>query len=520
MAGICALGLYARTLAPGLTWAHSGSDGGDFLAAALTGGVPHPSGYPTYQLLLRAAIALFPGDPARMGNWLSAACAAGAVALLAALAQRMLAAWSRNGPAQVGLVATAAALTWAASPILWGQAVITEVYTLNALALVVLLMLLWRWHEATVAGQPDWPWLAGAGLTLGLGLGNHLSLGLILPGAAAWLWSGRREAGRSLAGSVLAAAVGLALGLSVYAYLPWAAAASPPINWEDPRTIQDFWRLVSGQIYRGLVFGVPWAYLPGRLAAWMSEALRQFGGPWGALLVLAGLWRIDRHDHAWWRATGLIVLAYSVYAVAYNTPDSFVYLIPAWCAAALWLAAGLDWLLDAVPAALSRRFGAGGKGSLASRTLSAALLALLLLVPVISAVRFWPENDLTREHEASQFVTEALASAAPRAVILTAGDDTTFALWYAVYGLGQRPDVAVVNVNLIMFDWYRRTLAERHPDLGAAMDNVSRPQLDRFLTAVAAERPLYRTDELNTALPGLVEERVGVLVRLSKPADK
>ena len=53
--------------------------------------MPHPSGYPTYQLLLRAAIALFPGEPARAGNWLSALCAAAAVALFADLAGRMLA---------------------------------------------------------------------------------------------------------------------------------------------------------------------------------------------------------------------------------------------------------------------------------------------------------------------------------------------------------------------------------------------------------------------------------------------
>ena len=72
LAGLAALVLYARTLAPGLTWAHHAADGGDLLAAALVGGVPHPSGYPTYQLLLRTAVALFPGEPARAGNWLSA----------------------------------------------------------------------------------------------------------------------------------------------------------------------------------------------------------------------------------------------------------------------------------------------------------------------------------------------------------------------------------------------------------------------------------------------------------------
>ena len=215
LAGLAALVLYARTLAPGLTWAHHAADGGDLLAAALVGGVPHPSGYPTYQLLLRTAIALFPGEPARAGNWLSALCAAAAVALCADLAGRMLARIDPRGaaPGWSGLAALAAALTWAASPILWGQAVVTEVYALNALTVVGLLWLLWRWREAVDAGTlgqrkwPEgWPWLAGAGAVLGLGLGNHLTLLLMLPGAAIWLWAGRRAAGRPLARELLARA--------------------------------------------------------------------------------------------------------------------------------------------------------------------------------------------------------------------------------------------------------------------------------------------------------------------------
>ena len=197
LAGTLTLSLYALTLAPGLTWAHSGADGGDLLAAALTRGVPHPSGYPTYLLLLTAVTALFPGEPARAGNWLSAACAAMAVALLTDLAGRMLvrlsAARQVAASRRAGIVALAAGLAWAASPTLWGQAVITEVYTLNALAVSALLWLLWRWREAVDAGQSGRPWLILGGLTLGLGLGNHLTLLLLTPAAGIWLWAGRGQ---------------------------------------------------------------------------------------------------------------------------------------------------------------------------------------------------------------------------------------------------------------------------------------------------------------------------------------
>ena len=47
------MAVYLASLAPGLTWANFGADGGDLIAAAATGGVAHPTGYPFYLLLAR-----------------------------------------------------------------------------------------------------------------------------------------------------------------------------------------------------------------------------------------------------------------------------------------------------------------------------------------------------------------------------------------------------------------------------------------------------------------------------------
>lgn len=44
--------LYWLTLAPHATWANLGSDSGELIAVAVVRGVPHPTGYPTYLLLL------------------------------------------------------------------------------------------------------------------------------------------------------------------------------------------------------------------------------------------------------------------------------------------------------------------------------------------------------------------------------------------------------------------------------------------------------------------------------------
>lgn len=44
--------VFLFSLAPGLTWAHQGADGGELVTAAVVNGVPHPPGYPLYMLLL------------------------------------------------------------------------------------------------------------------------------------------------------------------------------------------------------------------------------------------------------------------------------------------------------------------------------------------------------------------------------------------------------------------------------------------------------------------------------------
>ena len=69
---------YSLTLAPGLTWANHGEDGGDLITAAATLGVAHPTGYPTYLLLAHLFQLLPIGNLAFRTNLLSALSAMGA----------------------------------------------------------------------------------------------------------------------------------------------------------------------------------------------------------------------------------------------------------------------------------------------------------------------------------------------------------------------------------------------------------------------------------------------------------
>ncbi|HID51919.1 MAG TPA: DUF2723 domain-containing protein, partial [Anaerolineae bacterium] len=81
--GGTALAVYWLTLAPDLTAAHWGGDGGELITAAVTLGVPHPPGYPTYVLLGKLFGFLPVGSVAYRFNLFSAVAVALAAAVVA-----------------------------------------------------------------------------------------------------------------------------------------------------------------------------------------------------------------------------------------------------------------------------------------------------------------------------------------------------------------------------------------------------------------------------------------------------
>ncbi len=447
--------VYLCTLAPGITWSHDGSDSGELVAAALVGGVPHPPGYPTYMLLAGVFARLPFAEPARGVNLLSALCAAGAAALTALNLARLL-----PRPAGAPLFSAAAlalsliaGLQLAFSPTLWSQAVIAEVYALHALLCAALLYLAGCVWEETDATRLRWRlWLLA--FVWGLSLGNHLSAALLAPALGllcVWRVAPRRPGWRGWLG----AAGFLALGLALYLTLPARSVADPPINWGDPRNVQQLWWLVSGQVYRRYVFALPWAEAPMRLAAWLTLLRQQFTLA-GVGLGLVGVWMlfVEQRRFAW-----LMLAAYApfvVYAVGYDTADSYVYLIPTYLVFTLWMGYGL-W---GVWRELARWQPA--------RRWLWAPIALCILLPLLTLWRNWPAMDLHQDMQAGDYGRATLARLEPGALLLTDGDSPTFALWYAHYGLGLRPDVALVNVSLWAYPWYRVSLGRWYAGLGDA----------------------------------------------------
>jgi hypothetical protein len=449
------LGLaYARTLAPGITWANDGDDSGDLIAATATLGIPHPTGYPTYVLLARIFQLLPIGDLALRSTLFSAVAATLTALCLYLLAYDLLA----DGQRLASPIAAAVALIFGLSRVFWSQAVIAEVYTLNALFVaLMLLFMLWA-ARGRAAGR--WP-IGLQGLVAGLALGNHVTI--VLP-IAAWLAAMLMRAPAATRARWLAqAALGTAAGLLIYLYLPLRAAVHPPISWGNSRDWAGFWWEVSGQPYRGLAFGLPPSLLAGRAAAWAALLVGQFG--WlGAGLGLAGLIYSATSERLFIWLSAAIAVVYSIFALTYNTADSYAYLVPVYLIFAIWIGLGIDQALRAI-----ERYR---RPALAFTVLLLLALAFAWHIPTTARL-----VDASQDRRAIDYAASVFKSAPAHAIIITTSGRDTFPLWYYQYALGARPDLIIIVDPLLDFTWYHDTLHITYPALNLpARSNTSWPE--------------------------------------------
>jgi len=424
--------VYYLTLAPDLTWAHGG-DGGDLIVAAYTLGISHPPGYPAYTLLAHLFTLLPWGSVAFRVNLLSAmgaAVAAGSVAL----AVSALSARERKWDVLLGAVVAAWGLAF--MPLLWRQAVITEVYAVHA-AFVALTI----WLALRLNNRPT-TWAALIlGLVWGIAFGFHLTSIFLLP---IIIWGLSRHIEKT---QIFRLWGGLSLGFGV-AFLQWLyialRAGRGAVTWGNPTTLDGWWWLISGSLYRGYVFSFPLeGWLP--RVPYLAGSLLTGLGPIAVLLGLVGWAFLARRRSGLALVLGTTAIAYVVFAIGYNTTDSDNYTIPALIIFCVAIGCGVVRAVDDLRARWGHRALVAG-------------WTMIFVMMALSVLLHWSSISLTADHEAMLFGEEVMQTAPANAVLLTDDDRATFTLWYFRYVLGQRADTVIMDKGLLAFDWYQAQL--------------------------------------------------------------
>ncbi len=424
--------VYIISMPDGLTRAHYGADSGELIAAAVTLGVPHPPGYPTYVVLGKLFSFLPIGSIATRFNLLSAVTVSATAALLTLI--------HLQSDPRKRWVNVLPAFIFAFTAVIWSQAIITEVYGLNLLMVGLFLWVLMGWNTSSelVEGRPSTsseladkrPFFIG--LFLGLSITTHLTSLFLLPLAIIGVYGIKsRPSGAALRG--------VFVGLSPLLLLPLFAQGNSPLVWGDPTTFRGWIWLISGELYHPNAFALPLTAVSLRLASWLRE------GAWQIIilfpLALIGIWQ--RHLPLATRhlplATLLTAVIYLLYALTYRTTDAIILVLPAVLLLATLLPRS-KWLLP-VP--------------------------ILLLLLNFNALTL--HNAPSSRPQAVQI----LQTAPNDAILLTEGDNLIFDLWYYQQAEHIHPDLLLVDADLLAFDWYRARLGRLHPELKAlAVDDL------------------------------------------------
>lgn len=431
--------LDTRTLMPGLGfW-----DTGEFQALGPVLGIAHPTGYPSYVLLLwLASVVLQPfGDPALRANLLSAILVSGASALIT------IAVIQVTRRSAIGLVAGA---LLAVAPIAWQNAVRADPHGLHLFLAALLLVLLLGWGIRERGARPHaGRWLLAAAICFGVSLGNHALTLLLAPGIALFvlavapriLWRQWRL--------VLLCAVALVLTTVVlYAYLPIRASMDPPLDYAHPTTWESFSYVVFGQQFTGTFHAMP-SLSVAISTVWKVLETNLGIGAWVALIgLVAGLWRRPRLmllTVPWFVLPVWFLLGYE------NADIDRYYLVPI-MVSVVWAGLAVDWAWAVALLGWRALRADGDPVSKPLSTLVTMAAAAVLLVPILGAVPDrYDAADESRDTDAREFLDATLATLEPDPVVLSWWSYST-PLWYGRWVEGARPDMTIIDDRTMLDD--------------------------------------------------------------------
>jgi len=400
------LAAYFATLLPGIGYS---GDAAKFQFIGHVLGTPHGPGYPLYVLGNWAFTGLVHfGSLAWRANLFSVVAAIGAcVALARTLRVLGLAPW----PA-VGLAAA-----FGLSPALWRQAVIAEVYALQACVLGWAAFYLVRSRVQSQSSERD----ARIGSALyALSFGNHVISVCWAPAVVWLLWSGAADRGARLrrAGWL---ALCLALSALQYAFIFVRSAQQAPYLETQARSLAEFWPYATGQQFQGLMFAFgPGEFVRVRLPLYARDVVQSF--LWLTPLALLGVHAARRHG-----LSAFLVLAWLgplAYALNYDIEDINSYFLPSHLALALAVGLGLARIVELRSI----------KSELAHRALAASALALAPVLFLMHA----RELDQSRNTRSEERARRVLREAGDGVILLTNDYADAEYFWYLLFGEGQR----------------------------------------------------------------------------------
>uniref|UniRef100_A0A674GL20 Transmembrane protein 260 n=1 Tax=Taeniopygia guttata TaxID=59729 RepID=A0A674GL20_TAEGU len=447
--GAAVAALYTATLPPALP----GGDAGELITAAYELGVAHPPGYPLFTLLAKVATELPGGSPAFRVNLLCGLLGAAAASVLFCTVFRL------SGSYAGGILAAG---VFSFSRLTWQWSITAEVFSLNNLFVGLLMALTAHFEEASTAKERSKISKLGA-FCCGLSLCNQHTIVLYIACVVPWVLSRLFRRRELSLGHLLKLGLCFLAGLLPYLYLP----ASSYLNrarwtWGDQTTFQGFLTHFLREEYGtfNLAKSEAGSSMGEMLLFQLAQMKSELSLPVLALALVA-LLKKPQKSPVIWLFTGMLCLYSLFFAWRANldvTKPLFLGVVERF------------WLQSSAVVAVLAGLGLATLASLGRGTVLEGtwLLPCLEWLPALALVasQLWANYstcDQSNNYVIDKFARNVLSSMPVGAVILLRGDLPGNALRYFHYCEGMRPDITLVDQEMMTYEWYLPKLAKHLP---------------------------------------------------------
>lgn len=349
----------------------------------------------------------------------------------------------------------------------WFQSTSVEVYSLQIFLFSLNIFLILRAYYSTTGKKNNWLWVA---VSLALGFSNHMTTLLILPFITILFFQKEKFSLESFKIILTMLPVFTAVLIGFYLYLPLRALTNPQINWGNPINFEDLLRHVSGKQYQVWLFtsieaaGKQFKYF-------LSDFPAEFGYV-GLLIGIIGMvtaFKISRIIFYTLLSTFIFAILYSI---NYDIVDIDSYFLLAYMMFSFFIAFGFYKTLHFLKQKLNLK-------------IAITLVSLISLLPI--AINFRQVNQ-SNVYTFEDYTHAILNCTEPNSIIFSyQWDYFISASYYFQMVENFRPDVTVIDKELLRRSWYYNQLKRNHPDVIKNLSN----DISNFLEAV---RPFERSE--------------------------
>ncbi len=477
--------VYQFTLAPSVVQI----DSGELAAVQYTFGIAHPSGYPLYTLLgyLFSNLPL-PFTKIYLLNILASIYVSFGVLFLIKSFKLIILNYfitphenktkkRKNESAiithtisnnSIIILANIAGLIVAFSKVFWFQSTSVEVYSLHILLITLLIYQILRILYMSKVETKQW--LISA-ILLGLGFSNHLTTFLILP-ALAYVYFTKEGFNKS-------AFIKISLMLSIfvpilvifYSLLFFAAKSNALINWGNPVTFEAFWRHFTGHQYQVWMFSSMDAAKQ-QLGYFFSILPNQFS----YLGIIIGLFGMILGFKKSKKTSIFLIINFIftiIYGINYNINDIDSYFLLAFITFTGFILFGLIEIIKKI------------------KSESLLYNSSLILLPIIQFVLNFSEVNQSGNYSYEDYTKTVLNSVEKNGIILSYQWDYFISeSYYFQFVENFRPDVKIIDKELLRRSWYYNQMNLNYPETFSKMKN----EINGFLEAL---KPFERDENFD-----------------------